>query len=94
MFRVAIESIFGLTIERGQTLVIKPAISASWPRCRLTYRLPGKSTCYEIRIENPHGKEQGVTSASVDGVNVAVERGAARIPVVHDGGAHRVVIRM
>ena len=28
MFRVAVESIFGLTIDRGRSLVIKPAISA------------------------------------------------------------------
>ncbi len=75
----------------GATLVIKPAISAAWPQCRLTYRLPGESTCYEIRIENPQGKEQGVTSASVDGEDVAVDCGAVRVPLVHDGGAHRVV---
>jgi cyclic beta-1,2-glucan synthetase len=87
-----VESIFGLTVEAGRSLVIKPAISASWPRCRVTYRLPGESTCYEIRIENPQGKEQGVTSASVDGDEVAVEHGAVRIPLVHDGGTHRVIV--
>jgi cyclic beta-1,2-glucan synthetase len=94
MFRVAIESIFGLTIERGRTLVIKPAISASWPRCQITYRLPSQTTSYEIHIENPHGKEQGVTSASVDGIEVEIEGGAARVPVVHDGGTHRVIVSL
>jgi cyclic beta-1,2-glucan synthetase len=94
MFRVAIESIFGLTIERGRTLVIKPAISASWPRCQITYRLPSETTSYEIHIENPHGKEQGVTSASVDGIEVEIEGGAARVPVVHDGGTHRVIVSL
>jgi cyclic beta-1,2-glucan synthetase len=92
MFRVAVESVFGLSIDRERALVVRPAISASWPRCRLKYRLPGEATCYEIRIENPHGKESGVTAASIDGDDVAVEQGTARIPLVHDGGVHRVVI--
>ncbi len=43
MFRVAVESIFGLSVDRGRALVVKPAISKSWPRCRMTYRLPNES---------------------------------------------------
>jgi cyclic beta-1,2-glucan synthetase len=92
MFRVAIESIFGLSIERGRTLVVKPAISKSWPRCRLTYRLPGESTRYEITIENPHGRETSVTTGTFDGGEIEVSSGAARVPLVHDGGMHRVVV--
>jgi cyclic beta-1,2-glucan synthetase len=92
MFRVAIESIFGLSIERGRTLVVKPAISKSWPRCRLTYRLPGESTRYEITIENPHGRETSATTGTLDGGEIEVSNGAARVPLVHDGGVHRVVV--
>jgi cyclic beta-1,2-glucan synthetase len=94
MFRVAVESIFGLSIDRGHTLVVKPVISASWPRCRLTYRLPGEMTRYQITIENPHGKETGVVSAVVDGGEIVVDDGAARIPLAHDGDTHRVEIHL
>ena len=53
MFRVAVESIFGMSTEGGHTLVMNPSISAEWPQCRLTYRLPDGHTQYEIAIENP-----------------------------------------
>jgi cyclic beta-1,2-glucan synthetase len=92
MFRVVLESIFGLSVERGRTLAIKPAISSAWPRCRMTYRLPGELARYEIIIENPQGKETGVSSATCDGAEIAVEHGVARIPIARDGGTHRVVV--
>ena len=63
MFRVAIESIFGMSIEGGQTLLVNPSISSDWPNCRLTYRLPDGDTRYDISIENPSGKEHGVSTA-------------------------------
>jgi cyclic beta-1,2-glucan synthetase len=90
MFRVAVESIFGFSVERGQTLVIKPSVSASWPRCRLIYRLPGETTRYEITIENPSAKEFGVTSATIDERPAEVINEAARIPLHHDGRVHSV----
>jgi cyclic beta-1,2-glucan synthetase len=92
MFRVAVESIFGLTMEQGRTLVIKPAISASWPQCRITYRLPGEGTRYEIIIQNPSRREAGVSNAALDGSRLTVEDGAARVPLEHDGGVHHVAI--
>jgi cyclic beta-1,2-glucan synthetase len=91
MFRIAVESIFGVSVEQGKTLVLNPSISAAWPRCRLTYRLPGSSTCYEITIENPAQRERGISRATVDGEPVGVEQGIARIPLRSDGGLHRVV---
>ena len=67
MFRVAVESIFGVSTEGGHTLVVNPSISSDWPQCRMTYRLPGGNTCYDILIENPEGKEHGVSAAMLDG---------------------------
>jgi cyclic beta-1,2-glucan synthetase len=92
MFRVAVESIFGLSIERARTLVVKPAISKSWPRCRLSYRLPNESTRYEITIENSNGNETNVTNATLDGDEVVVANGAARVPLLHDNSMHHVVV--
>jgi cyclic beta-1,2-glucan synthetase len=94
MFRVAVESIFGLSLEQGRPLVIKPAISASWPQCRITYRLPGEATRFEITIENPNGKETGVTQATLDGCGLAIDAGAARAPLSHDGAVHRVEVTL
>jgi cyclic beta-1,2-glucan synthetase len=94
MFRVAVESILGLSIENGKTLVLRPSISSAWPSCKLNYRLPDGRTNYEIVIENPTGKETGVTAATVDGSPACVADGAARIELKRDGGQHRVVVRL
>jgi len=94
MFRIAVESVFGLVTEGGHTLVVNPTISSSWPECRLAYRLPKETTSYEIVIKNPCGREHGVRSATVDGLRVAVDAGSARIPLTHDGRKHRVVVHL
>jgi cyclic beta-1,2-glucan synthetase len=94
MFRVAIESIFGISIDKGQTLVVNPSISADWPNCRLMYRLPDGATRYDISFENPAGKEQGVSAALLDEQPTVVADGAARIPLANDGALHRVTIRL
>jgi hypothetical protein len=60
----------------------------------MTYRLPDGTTCYEISIENPEGKEHGVTEAMLDGQPMAIADGAARIRLVNDGASHHVRIRL
>ncbi len=94
MFRVAVESILGFSIEGGKTLVLRPAISSAWPSCRVSYRLPDGHTRYEIVIENPNGKESGVTAATLDGEPAAVVEGAARVDLTRDGELHRVVVML
>jgi cyclic beta-1,2-glucan synthetase len=91
MFRVAVESILGLSLEQGKMLVLNPTISSAWPRCRISYRLPAGTTRYDVTIENPSRKEHGITSATVDGEPATVADGIARVPLKFDGGVHRVV---
>jgi cyclic beta-1,2-glucan synthetase len=92
MFRVAVESILGLRIIKGRELRLDPAISAAWPECRLTYRLPVGRGRYEIHIKNPDGRQRGIRSATLDGSAATVENGEASIPLVGDGRHHRVDI--
>ncbi len=49
-------------------------------------------TRYEITIENPNGRETNVRTATLDGGEIEVANGAARIPLQHDNGVHRVVV--
>jgi cyclic beta-1,2-glucan synthetase len=93
MFRVAVESILGLSTDKGRRLVIDPSISSAWPECRLTYRLPDGTT-YEITIENPSGNERGVKAATVDGRPADVLDGKALVPLARDGQRHLVVVRL
>ncbi len=92
MYRVAVESLLGFTLERGETLVIAPCVPDAWPGFSIGYRLPGEDTRYEILAGNPGHRGRGVASATLDGEPVAVREGAARIPLVHDGRLHRVAI--
>ncbi len=94
MLRVAVETIVGFSTENGNTIVLNPSISASWPGCKLNYRRPDGRTSYQITIENPAGKQRGVTAATLDGRPVAVAHGQARVPITDDGQAHRVVVRL
>jgi N,N'-diacetylchitobiose phosphorylase len=94
MLRVAVESILGLRIEDGGTLVLNPCISAAWPRCALKYRLPDGGGVYNVTIENPLHRQRGVSSALADGRPAPVENGIARVPIVRDGGVHEVLLRL
>jgi len=94
MFRVAVESILGLQVRNGRELVLKPCISAKWPECRLRYRLPGRRSCYDVMIENPHGRESGVRAASIDGQAAPIAGGVAIVPFVDDGKDHQVILQL
>ncbi|MEQ8838478.1 MAG: hypothetical protein RID07_16860, partial [Lacipirellulaceae bacterium] len=94
MFRVAVESLLGITIKGGDRLVIDPRISAEWPECRVTYRLPGSATTYEISIENPEGRENGVRFAALNQQALVITDGAATVPLADDGKTHQVVVRL
>ncbi len=86
MFRVAIESILGVTIRDGRTLVLCPCIPAEWPGFSVQYRLPDGRTRYHIVVK----RTGGVTAARGEGLLVRVEEGAVLVELRSDGGTHRV----
>jgi cyclic beta-1,2-glucan synthetase len=87
MYRAGLEWMLGFRL-RGKTLQIDPCIPARWPGFEISYRFGAAR--YEIAVENPHSVSRGVTSAELDGKALAA--GAAEIPLVDDGAAHRVKI--
>ena len=94
MYRVAIESILGLRIESGATLVLKPCIPDDWPEFRIEGRLADGSARYRVTVLNPDGFAKGIQCAFLDGVAVELEDGTARIPLPRDGAEHEVRITM
>lgn len=89
LYRVALESVLGLRVEKGDTLILKPCIPADWPGYRIKYRLPDSDAVYEITVENAGGAGR-ISAVELDGQALPVEDGAARVPLIKDGAVHRV----
>jgi len=94
MYRVALESILGLRVEKGTILVLKPCIPDDWPEFRIEGRLPDGSASYCLTVENPRRSAKAVISASLDGVVMEVIDGAARVPLRREGARHEVRVVM
>lgn len=93
MYRVALESILGLTLVGGHTLVLNPCIPDDWPGFSLRWRRPGGTTIWEIEVDNSDGDGLGIQSARHDGIPARVEAGSARIELVDDGRTHRIELK-
>ena len=91
MYRVAIESILGFTLEDGEAIRIDPRIPDGWPGFEMDYR-PGAGVHYRIEVANPQACAQRVVSASLDGGALAVGAQGVRIPLLRDGARHRVAV--
>jgi cyclic beta-1,2-glucan synthetase len=87
MYRVGIESILGLTLDRG-ALRVDPCIPRAWPRFEATLKLAGSE--YHVVVENPDGVNRGVRRVEVNGA----EQPTAVIPLARDSGVVRVQIIM
>jgi cyclic beta-1,2-glucan synthetase len=90
MFRVALESILGMSLREGKTLVLCPCIPAQWPGFSLEYRVPGSGARYRIVVR----RTSGATSAQADGLVIRVEQGAILVELGSDGADHRVEIEL
>jgi cyclic beta-1,2-glucan synthetase len=87
MYRAWIEEILGLK-KRGETLQIAPVIPAWWDGFQVNYR--HGEALYEIRVENPDHREQGVAWVELDGQRM--ENGMIRLG--RDLIKHRVLVHM
>jgi cyclic beta-1,2-glucan synthetase len=92
MYRVAIESILGLRIENGDTLVLCPCIPNDWPRYRVTLKRPVGGGICEIVVENPRHSAQSIASAEINGRPLPVSGRTIRIPLGPDVERQRVRI--
>jgi cyclic beta-1,2-glucan synthetase len=90
MYRVILESILGVTIERGRRLRIAPRVPDGWPRFRVSLRLPGEATTYDVTVENPTGRAEAVVAVRVDERAGTVQGGIAHVVLRHDGRTHHV----
>jgi cellobiose phosphorylase len=86
MYRVALESVLGFTLQGGDSIHLKPVVPKAWPSFSIRYRLPDGATVVEITVRHA----DGAASATLDGKPLSVVDGAAVVPLHADGGLHRV----
>ncbi len=91
MYRVAIESILGFSIEGGSTLRLQPRIPDDWPGFTLSYRLDD-GTQYQIEVDNPQRRAHGVVSAKLDDASLPCTADGVKVPLCKDGASHHVKI--
>ena len=65
--KTGIEYILGLKVEKG-ILKIKPCIPNSWKEYTIKYQW--KESIYNIKVENPNGKNTGITKILLNGNEV------------------------
>ncbi len=94
MFRVAVESILGLRLENGDTLVLDPRVPDDWPGYSIAFRTPSGRTLYRIEVVIPAANADRVTQLSVDGQTVELENSIARWPMLDDGQEHPVLVTL
>ncbi|MGH7444622.1 MAG: GH36-type glycosyl hydrolase domain-containing protein, partial [Longimicrobiales bacterium] len=90
MFRVALESVLGFSLNGGDEILLRPCVPADWPAFRIRYRLPDGATSYDLDVVQTTDMHE--TRATLDGVALTVRAGAVVIPLVRDGALHHVWI--
>ena len=93
LYRAALETVLGLRVTQGHTLLIRPCIPAEWPGFRLYYRLPDGLTQCELVVANPRGGRR-VIDARLDGRDVPLTDGNACITLPATGGQYRIEVRL
>jgi cyclic beta-1,2-glucan synthetase len=87
MYRAWTEEALGLKI-RGDEMRLDPVIPGNWPGFSLRYT-HGEAV-YEVRVENPEGRERGVSRVEMDGRLLP----GGTIPLERAPVLHRVLVRM
>jgi cellobiose phosphorylase len=90
MYRIALESVLGLELVRGETIRLRPCIPSAWPGFSLRYRLPD-GTVYRIAVDRTDGPSSMVMD---DGAAAPAREGALHIPLLRDGSEHQVRVRL
>ena len=93
MYRVAIESVLGLQMN-GNSILLKPAISASWAGYSIDLLLDDNETGYTIQIDNPHKLQGGMLEGTIDGIEVQFEESPAAISLKKDKQKHYIKLNI
>jgi cyclic beta-1,2-glucan synthetase len=87
MYRAWVEEVLGLKI-RGEQMSLEPVIPAWWQGFQVRYR-HGEAV-YEINVENPDGRQHGISWVEIDGRR----QPNGVIPLERSLVKHRILVHM
>lgn len=88
MYRAGLEAILGFQVRKSE-LFMDPCVPPSWKEFEIAFRY--RSTRYAVLVTNSSGLSRGVASIEMEG---RLFRAGAGIPLVDDGGVHRIRIEL
>jgi len=91
-WRVAVESVLGLRLSQGHTLVIKPCVPDDWPGFEMDYKHPESGGIYHIQVRSSGQGMETVLAVTLDGLPAKVLEGSAQLPI--SAGDHEVIVTM
>jgi cyclic beta-1,2-glucan synthetase len=92
-FRVALESVLGLTLQNGTSICLEPRIPDSWPGYRVNYRT-GDGSSYQIEILNALGGAGRIVAAHLDEAPLPFSDTRVTVPLAGDGASHRIRVQL
>ena len=87
MYETGIKYLLGLRIEK-QKLKIQPCIPNDWKEYTIKYKYG--NSIYHIHVNNPNGKEHGITHFKLDGNEIAEKE----IVLNPNGGVYNIEVEM
>jgi cyclic beta-1,2-glucan synthetase len=90
MQRVVVETLLGIEIRGGTTLVVTPRAPADWTRYRVQVQRFGAS--WDIEVRTPTGDASRIVSATLDGAPVPFVDPSVEIPIGIGRETHKIVI--
>ncbi len=90
-YQAATQRILGLRADYG-ALVVDPRVPGAWKGFSVARKFRGAT--YRIEVRDPRGSGKGVSRALIDGRDLAVEGGAARLPIMPAGRDCSAVIEL
>jgi cyclic beta-1,2-glucan synthetase len=83
MYRAGIEGILGIRRE-GDSLIVNPCIPPEWPGFEASVKIG--PTTIDIQVQAPSNRCSGISTANLNGHDIALDQGRARVPL--DASTH------
>lgn len=91
MYRVAVETMLGFSIEGGDVLCLRSRIPDAWAGFELHYEMDDRTRIL-IDVRNPDRRAERIVSARFDGAELELRSGELRLALPRTGREHRLIV--